>query len=322
MKLEKTLLLNALVVILVACNGTSGSGQPSGSRSGTLVYTGVNKLYAVDMATNKTRVALNLPVLSESLAGIGLGPNGEIALAYNSSTTGPNSRVTIYKADGSVGVTSQHKYMIETNPRFSGDGSKLTYTVSVFTSGSTKRYSTQVIARDGTELYFYTNSRSPSWLPDGRLVYKSLNDNNLYLSDADYTKPSTLIPNTLDAGAPHVSPDGTRIVFSNKADANASRHLYMLNLDGSARRQVTTSQSAEEPLAVFSPNGKELLVSSYSCVAAGSGGGNFSDSDVLHIISASATMQDIPLGTSSGAPSEQRDESGATRCSYGAPSWR
>jgi Tol biopolymer transport system component len=324
MKLEKSLLLLTLGVLLLACNGASGSGKPpdGSSRSGTLIYQKVQKLYAVDMATNKTRLALDLPVLSESLVGTGLGPNGEIALAYNSSTTGPTSRITIYKADGTVEGTSQHQYMIETTPRFSADGSKLTYTVSVYTSGANKRYSTQVISRDGKELYYYVNSRSPSWLPDERLVYKSLIDNNLYLSDADYTKPSRLIPNTLDAGAPHISPDGMQIVFSKVSTANTQRHLYMVNLDGSGQRQVTTSQYGEESLAVFSPNGKELLVSSYSCVSAGSGAPVFNDSDVLHIIPASATMLDIPLGTNSGAQSEQRDESGATRCSIGAPSWR
>ncbi len=321
MKLEKTRLLSAFVVLLLGCDGASGSGKPP-SRTGTLIYQKVQKLYAVDMATNKTRLALNLPVSSESLTGTGLGPNGEIALAYNSSTTGPNSRITIYKADGTVERTSQHQSMIETTPRFSFDGSKLTYTISVYSSGANKRYSTQVTSRDGTGLYFYANSRSPSWLPDGRLVYKSLNDNNLYLSNADFTKPSTLIPNTLGADAPHVSPDGTRIVFSKIATANAPRHLYMLNLDGSGLRQVTTSQYGEESLAVFSPDGRELLVSSSSCVAAGSGAPVFNDSDVLHIIPASATMLDIPLGTNSGAPSEQRDESGATRCSIGVPSWR
>lgn len=320
MKLEKSLLLFTLCAVLLSCNGASGSGSGL-NRSGTLIYQKVQKLYAVDMATNKTRLALNLPVLSESLTGTGLGPRGEIALAYNSSTTGPNSRITIYKADGTVEGTSKHQYMIETTPRFSADGSKLTYTISVYTNGANKRYSTQVISRDGKELYYYVNSRSPSWLPDERLVYKSLIDNNLYLSDADYSKPSTLIPNTFDASAPHVSPDGTRIVFSKIATANTPRHLYMVNLDGSGQRQVTTSEYGEESLAVFSPDGKELLVSSYSCVSAGSGA-PFNDSDVLHIIPASATMLDIPLGTNSGAQSEQRDESGATRCSIGVPSWR
>lgn len=172
MKLEKSLLLSTLSAMLLACNSASGSGKPpdGSSRSGTLIYQKVQKLYAVDMATNKIRLALNLPVLSESLIGIGLGPKGEIALAYNSSTTGPNSRITIYKANGVLEGTSQHQYMIETTPRFSADGSKLTYTTSVYISGANKRYSMQVISRDGKELYYYVNSRSPSWLPNERLV--------------------------------------------------------------------------------------------------------------------------------------------------------
>jgi Tol biopolymer transport system component len=323
----KTTHLKSVVVLvaLVACSGMDGSGAPvtNPNRSGTMIYTGIEKLYAVNMATNKTRLALKLPVIDESLGGIGLGPKAEIALAYNSSTTGPNSRITLYKADGSIESTTRHKHMITTNPKFNLDGSKLAYTASFYDKTNTKQYAVQVVSRDGTELFYYSNARSPSWLPDGRLVYKSLKDENLYLSDTDYSQPSSLIPNTQGAGAPDVSPDGSRIVFSQGNSANNPRRIYMVNLDGSARRQVTTSQYGEETLAVFSPNGKELLVSSYACVSAGSGppGGSV-ESDVLHVIPASATMQDIPIGTRSGAPSEQRDESGSTRCSYGAPSWR
>ena len=311
-----------ILVGLVACNGTTdGSGEAvtNPNRSGMMIYTGIGKLYAVNMATNKTRVALNLPVTSESYGGIGVGPKGEIAVTYNASTTGPDSRITIFRMDGSTENLGKRPHMVQTNPKFSADGSKLAYTASFRDKNNDLQYVVQVISRTGAALYYYSNARSPSWLPDGRLVYKSLKDDSLYLSDADPQNASELIPNTKGVGAPDVSPDGTRIVFS----LGNPRHVFMVNLNGSARRQVTTSQYGEELLAVFSPNSKELLVSSYGCVSAGSGppsGGI--DNDVLHIISSSATMLDIPSGTRSGVPSEQRDESGSTRCSYAAPSWR
>jgi Tol biopolymer transport system component len=316
--LEKPHLWLALVIALLACDGTSAPNAGAG-RSGTMLYYYINALYGVNMATNKERRVYDLSSINESYVGAGLGPKGEIALAFNSSPIGPTSRLVILKPDGTLEGSYKHKYMIESNPQFSADGSKIAYTASIYLNGSDKKYSVQVASRTGTDLSFFETADSPKWLPDGRLVFQSSDGPGLFLSDTPENKDSTFIPNTDRATKPDVSPDGSRIVFMWGATANSPKNLYMIKPDGSGRRQVTTTSDGVVHEGIFSPNGKELLVSSVGCV---SGSGPIvvgpDVSDVAHIIPADASKLEIPLGKN-GA---MKGEDGTTRCVDSVESWR
>ena len=304
-------------IILALLLSTLNASQGKGNRSGTMVYLYNRDLYRVNMTTGKINTFLDLSDLD--LGGIGVGPNGEIAIASNSSAIGPNSKITIYKPDGSVQGVYRHKYMIESNVQFSADGSKLAYTASRFDENSNKRYSVQVSSREGEELYFYRQSSDPIWLPDGRLVY--LSGGQLYLSNKDYRAPSQAIPNTKGASSPAVSPDGQRLVYAWAGDKAGFTHLYMTSLDGRERQQVTTSSAGREYGAVFSPNGQELLLSSRNaCVGAGGLQIVTGASDVLHLIPADSSKRDIPVGVR--ARSVLKDGANETVCADTTASWR
>jgi Tol biopolymer transport system component len=324
--------LIALIVMLSSCGGGGGgdssggtnpSTPPAGTdRSGVMVYTSINKTNAVNMANGTTRL-LFTPDLSRSYVGAGVGPNGEMAVAYNSSTTGPTSELTILKADGSTEISKRLNYTIQGQPKFSPDGSKLAFTAGVYTSGKL-RYFTQVISRAGEELFYFNDLDRPGWTPDGRLIFISEDGKlDLYVTKADFLQQLTLIPNSSNIGSFSVHPDGTKIAFS-RGVGGAARHIYVMNFDGSNTTQITTSSNSEETRVLYSPNGKELLVTSYGCIGVSDSGLSSGDvnRDLIHVIPADSRMLDIRGLANSGASSRLLDEAGATRCTDASPSWR
>jgi Tol biopolymer transport system component len=325
----RSALMALLMSSLAACGGggSSGtapaqtppvSGTPNASRSGTLVYSYINKVYAVDMKTGLTRTLLTLDYVL-SFVGAGVGPNGEFALAYNSSTTGPTSRLIILKADGTVESNTALNYTIQGQPRFSADGSKIAFLAGVY-KGGVLDYSAQVVARTGENLYYYGAYEVPFWLPDGRLVLSR--SDGLYVNSADINVAPTLIPNSQNISRFAVSPDGTKIAFVPSAATNAPRHVYMMGIDGSATRQITTSTNSEETKVVFSPDGKELLLTSYGCITVGpvTAVGSIDD-DLMHVIPADSSL--IPIADIRNiATTALKSESGQARCTSGTLSWR
>jgi Tol biopolymer transport system component len=323
--------LAMLTVTLMACGGGGGGAAgtaavptpPGGNaaRTGLLVYTSITKTLGVNMASAQTRTIFT-DDRSLSYVGAGVGPNGEVALAFNSSTTGSTSKLNILKPDGSLEKSVSFNYTIEGAPKFSSDGSQLAFTAGSRTAG-TLNYFAQVVSRGGESLYFFRNYSRPDWMPDGRLVIANLNDGQLYLTGVSYQDPLTLIPNSLGAGLFSLNPAGTKIAFVRRASDGAPRHIYAMDLNGSGTRQVTTSDNSEETRAVFSPDGKELLVTSYGCISVSDtmGAGDI-DRDLIHIIPSDAQMLNIRGLRNSGAASRLLDEAGQTRCTGGAVSWR
>jgi Tol biopolymer transport system component len=322
----------ALAILLSACGGGGGGDSGSGSgggpppassgRTGQMVYLKINQVLAVNMAAGTTRT-LFAPDLNRSYVGTGVGPNGELAVAYNSSTTGPTSTLTILKPDGTTEVSTTYSYLIKGQPKFSPDGSKLAFTAGVYEGGSI-RYFTQMVSRSGEELFYFDNLDRPGWTPDGRLIMISEDGNlDLYLSAATLPGPLTLIPNSSNIGSFSVHPDGTKIAFS-RGVGGAARHIYVMNIDGTATAQVTTSYNSEEAWVGFSPNGAELLLTSAGCISASASGETAGDvdRDLIHLIPADSRMLDIRGLANSGASTRLLDESGSTRCADSSPSWR
>ncbi len=321
----------ALVVVLAACAqvraGGSGSESESDAgagsrRSGFMVYTSVNKTLRVNMATGETSTLFTTD-LNLSFVGTGVGPNGEVAVAYNTSTTGSTSRLTVLRPDGSTERSTTFDYTIEGPPRFSPDGTKIAFRAGS-RSGATLSYFTQVVSREGESLYFFKQRTRPGWMPDGRLVLASEDGKaDLSISGQTPQEPLTAIPNSSNTASFSVHPNGKSIAFSRGLNGGA-RHIYVMNLDGSETEQVTTSTASEENRVVFSPDGNELLVTTAGCLAVtdtGQSAGDV-DRDLIHVIAASSRMVDIRGLVTSGASSRLLDASGATRCSNNSPSWR
>ncbi len=100
------------------------------------------------------------------------------------------------------------------------------------------------------------NNNTPSWTPDGQLVYSRNSDVNIDLHVVD---PRGGVPKQLSANAgvnhgPTVSPDGRYIVFVSNRAGNSS--IWRMDIDGSNPKQLTNS-SEENP--AFSPDGREII---------------------------------------------------------------
>jgi Tol biopolymer transport system component len=332
LKLVLRLFALTCVAILTSCggggsggDGSSGNGPGGGAtaaRKGSMAYSFIDKVYSVDMATNQARTVLQQNY-NESYVGAGVGPNGEIALAFNSSTSRSSSRLTIVRTDGSTEVSTRYDFAIEGQPKFSADGRQLAFTVSV-PSGSTKTVFAQVVSRDGAALYFFRDVSRPAWMPDGRVVVYDVADRNLYLSGTDFRTPLTLVPNSSNSTSHAVSPDGASITLVRTGAADTRRHVFMMNIDGSGTRQVTTSTDGEETWAMFSPDGKELLVLSSGCVTVGGNGigAGSVDDDLIHIIPANAQMLAIDRDRTTAPTRLPVDGGSVGRCVNAPPSWR
>jgi Tol biopolymer transport system component len=98
----------------------------------------------------------------------------------------------------------------------------------------------------------------PTWSPDGRIVYSSWADGNIWLMESDGSNPRQLTSNAGRNFLPRVSPDGRYIVF--ESDRSGSFENWRMDSDGNNPKQLTAS-----PLQDFgtdcSPDGKWVVYS-------------------------------------------------------------
>jgi TolB protein len=101
-------------------------------------------------------------------------------------------------------------------------------------------------------------NRSPSWSPDGAIVYTSR------VSGSDQiwrVVPGAGAPVRLTTGGaadqfPRVSPDGSRILF--QSNRGLDFDVYVMNADGSGVRNLT-SRGGDDRFPAWTPDGQRLL---------------------------------------------------------------
>lgn len=327
----------AAALALSACGGGGGGGggeaAPAGPapgantpRTGTMVYVRISELLAVDMASGKTRLLANIRGSvgsNRAFAGASVGPAGEFALNYNTDTSLSNTGfITILKPDGSQERSLTVKYMFNGPPYLSPDGSKIMFDASFYPGSLPNKRFVQAISRTGENLFFYPDFSFPLWMPDGRLLLSG--KDGLYIGEPKISGQAVLIPNSQNIGNYAVSPDGKKIAFTRRAATGAPRHVYIMNIDGTGTRQVTNSKTSEENDVNFSPDGNSLMVTTSGCISVFN---SFPyaigdvDSDLIHVIPASASMLDI-LDVANLSGTALQRENGASRCTDGTLSWR
>jgi Tol biopolymer transport system component/HEAT repeat protein len=127
----------------------------------------------------------------------------------------------------------------------------------LFVSNREDGLAVYVMNADGSHLTNLTNymgrDYNPAWSPDGsKIAFISLPD--IYVMDVDGSNAMSLTNPGLFSKNFAWSPDGTKIAFSTSSD-----EIYVMNADGSSRRQLTGSVGS---VKLWSPDGTTIVLSS------------------------------------------------------------
>lgn len=226
-------------------------GPKNGGLKGTLTFReswGSDRIVDVDLTTGRvrSRFAGSQPFRSRSGETVFINDHGQLVIAGSNGTT-----AATIPTPGRVDM-----------PVLSPDGSKVAFHYEPV------YYSSKVIVvtRDGKQVAEFKGVTEPNWTPDGRLIVANSRATEkstaaILLSDAGLTSLARIDPNLDNASAPAVSPDGKRVAFVHHG------HIWVMNLDGSGLKQVTTSDGGEERPS-WSPDGRAItaVTKTYSVV--------------------------------------------------------
>jgi hypothetical protein len=286
------------------------------ARSGQMAYYFLNDIFGVNMSTLVSQLRLTDNSFDLKFVGHGLGPNNALAVTYNFDNIGNNSQLEIYRADNTLENTFYYQFRFDSAPFFSPDGQTMGMLVRIENPqlGGADTFATAFYRRsDGVLIAAFTGTFFFGWMPDGRPMFKLTEGVRIANSLLD-VNTGPIIPNTTDAQNFAVSPDATKIAFIAAASASAQRHVYMADITGNNRRQVTTSRLGEETQVLFSPNGSELLLKTDTCALIFN-----TTARVVQLIPANSTLLDV---TASSSPYVLRINANQRICADGPLSWR
>lgn len=180
------------------------------------------------------------------------GPNGQLAYTL--------SLLYVVNPDGSgkraVTTSTPAKPIRATAPAWAPDGFRIAFANTV---GTNVGGGIWVINSDGTGgarvPSTEQNDRSPTWSPNGRqiaFVRAAGRFNSLFVVNADGTGLRQ-VTNDITVDDPEWSPDGTKFAFS-----DGGRDIYVMNVDGSGRRNLTANEVSNAGDPSWSPDGSRI----------------------------------------------------------------
>jgi Tol biopolymer transport system component len=190
-----------------------------------------------------------------------LSPDGRrVAFASERAEAG-NLDIFVADLDGSnvVRVTSDPE--IDTEPRWSPDGSQIVF-ARADGAGHWEIYSVRADGSGETKLTDNdVSDESPAWSPDGRqIAFQRYVGSNLeiFVMNADGSDETQLTSQAGEDRRPVWSPDGTQIAFVRDAAETGASDIFVMNADGSHIRRLTADPGADER-PIWSADGAKIL---------------------------------------------------------------
>ncbi len=117
---------------------------------------------------------------------------------------------------------------------------------------------------DGSARTFVAAGSVPAWAPDGRRIAFIANGGGIHTVRPDGTDQRLLLDLPGAEGRMDWSPDGTRIAFayySNPAERWHDSDIYVVNVDGSDPRNLTSQPDGQHREPSWSPDGERIAFS-------------------------------------------------------------
>lgn len=152
---------------------------------------------------------------------------------------------------------------------WSADSRHLSFTKMLMTNSRppVMRADVYTMKPDGTDVKKVTgdeqNEFGASWSKDGKLIFfgasvQGSREGNIFSVKADGTGLTQITKDIGRSGSPEVSRDGKKIVFNAEQVARKPQ-IYVMNLDGSGVKALTSDNTIAFFNPVWSPDGKKIV---------------------------------------------------------------